>query len=453
MGKFEEYNLKTTERGRNAFLTGEKNKKLESNRGISGAFDLGFGEVKDILNERMQNTTYLERTKYYFEDAGVMEAKAERYRKLADDGTDITEYARQYGNHSARKRKRSANAAADAFDRAASLEIEYKQQKADMNSLEKFLKKKEIMNERLTGMKKAAEVKSTSKENESYRILKAQISCLTILKDEADHLVEQENNDEIIDQLNVEIFNLEKDLFVAQNQMEKLIPSPVRQWEDSICTKSAIKEVIKAEKLNKPDINEESARMLLKLRTIYSDFVKPETKQVIEDLKKNKLYNSNNLDEGDISRFMSVGMRTVLKDKNGLPINKKELEKENHNKRWLKILSLGDVSEKNKTLLDQFKYFESLKLPTPRELKEWGPSYFFKNDPAKINDIINIGSALDNLKLKDEFARQYEKDHPEFALKITAAASLATYLSDSLNEDFYILRDGVQGYKMSKVCP
>lgn len=62
-----------------------------------------------------------DRTKYYFEDATVMQAKAQRYRNLADNGRDIEAHANRFGNRSARKRKKSAVAAADAFDHAAAL--------------------------------------------------------------------------------------------------------------------------------------------------------------------------------------------------------------------------------------------------------------------------------------------------------------------------------------------
>ena len=122
MGKFEEYNELDNDVQRKRFALRESTKKLDATSTISGPYDQTFVELRDHFNDRLQNSTYLERTKYYFESAGIMEAKAKRYRKLADDGRDITAYANQYGNHSARKRKKSANAAADAFDKAALLE-------------------------------------------------------------------------------------------------------------------------------------------------------------------------------------------------------------------------------------------------------------------------------------------------------------------------------------------
>ena len=75
MGQFEEYSQSKTEVRRGEFLTKQREKGLGSVRKISGDFDYTYEELRDGFDGRLQETSYFERSKYYFEDAGVMEAR------------------------------------------------------------------------------------------------------------------------------------------------------------------------------------------------------------------------------------------------------------------------------------------------------------------------------------------------------------------------------------------
>lgn len=66
--------------------------------------------IGDIYEERLKNTTFADREYYYFKDQKLLEAKAEKYRRMsADEGNVMSEYAGKYEYRSARKRKNYSN--------------------------------------------------------------------------------------------------------------------------------------------------------------------------------------------------------------------------------------------------------------------------------------------------------------------------------------------------------
>ena len=71
-----------------------------------------------------------------------------------------------------------------------------------------------------------------------------------------------------------------------------------------------------------------------------------------------------------------------MKDEHGQPINQTELEKDRHNKDWVRAIQTGDVELKNRVLMEQFRYVESLRVPSPREIRERGIEFYFEKDPA-----------------------------------------------------------------------
>lgn len=429
MAQFENYKNLATEEQKTEFLNQQRQKGL----GHIEEQGNGFGFLsKDLLEERFRErkraTSFADRTKYYFEDATVMQAKAQRYRNLADNGRDIEAYANRFGNRSARKRKKSAVAAADAFDHAAALEEQYRSQMQEQDSVTQFQQKKEIMEARLLGMKKAAEVKSTSQENETYRMLKAEISCLSILKEQGQELEKQEQNAQQKEQLRAEIKKVRKDLVKAQQKLSRVMPSPQKQWMNQVYSETKVKAQYEQWKQVNPDLTEEDTRVNMILQQFGMEVLKPEYTRALQALENNGMYQKEGkpykYEAGDNSRFCAFAIRAVMMDEHGQPINKTELEKDRHNKEWLRALQTGDVELKNRVLLDQFHYVENLRIPSPREIRERGIEFYFEKDPALFFDCMRLGGMFDNLKGIDSVARQYEQDHPLFSAKLTAIGTL-----------------------------
>lgn len=409
----------------------------------------GFGFLsKEMLNEEFQNrkktTEFKDRTKYYFEDEDMMKAKAERYRRLVDDGTDIETHAARFSNHSAGKRKKAATAAANAFDQAAQLEKSYREQMIKPDSLGEFQQKKAIMEARLLGMKKAAEVKSTSKENETYRVLKAEISCLSILKEQAQVLSEEESNEDLKKELLKEIRKVNKDLAAAQKKMAKIHPTPQKQWMDQLYSREKLSAQLDKWKENSPDVTVEDLRFDLVLLNFYKEPQKDEFTEALQAVEKQENPVFKNLEndspyiyeKGKESRELAFGIRAVLKDEEGNPINKEELKKQEQNNDWLKAIKEGDVELKNKVIMNQINYIRNMRIPSPRELQERGVEFYFEKDPALFYDMMTLPGVFDNLTQVDAFALEYKNNHPDFMKKMDAMGQLSGYFMAYLKRHY-----------------
>ena len=355
MAQLKDYAERNTEIQKEDFLQQQREKGLGHIEEKGGGFGfLSKNMLMEKFRDRKKTTDFVTRTKYYFEDATVMQAKAQRYRNLADNDGDIAAHAARYSNHSAGKRKKAANAAADAFDHAAALEEQYRADMQSQDSMTQFRRKKEIMEARLLGMKKAAEVKSTSKENETYRILKAEISCLAILKEQAQELTKQEQDEEAKAQLLAEVRKVGKDLAAAEKKMASVMPSPQKQWMNQVYSETKVKAQYEQWKQVNPDLTEEDTRINMILQQFGTEILKPEYTRALQALEKNGMYDKPGqpykYEDGDNSRFFTFAIRAVMKDEHGQPINKTELEKDRHNKDWVRAIQTGDVELKNRLL-------------------------------------------------------------------------------------------------------
>lgn len=415
MAQYEEY-----KKNRETYLQETRQKGLSTGEQIGGDAELTAKELQARFREREKVGLMSDRAKYFFEDAGVLEAKAARYRNLATQGTDIEQYAATYSYHSAGKRKRSAGKAASAFDRAAELEKKYAGDK-NQDLLTQLSHKEEVMRARLLAMEKVAEVKSRSMENEIYRKQRAKLSCLSALREQAKVLLKKEWNEQRKEALKAKLSSIEGELSDAEREMEKMAPSVDKQWTRAMGGEDQIKANCKALKENHPDATEEDAEALLRMQ---------------------KLAGS----------MCSFPLRVVLRDAQGLPLNQSEQKKEEHNRKWQHAISTGNTEEKQQVLTESFRYFEALEIPSPRQIRERGILYFLRNRPAAFYEIIATGRTFRTLADSDPFVKAYEDSHPEFAAKLQAAAMLGNLTDDLLLHDHMVTKkegeaDGSYGLK------
>lgn len=435
MSKFAEYQKKD----RDVFLEEEKTKVLKKEDQPGGDFDYTAEELKQHILERQNEGDIKARTKYYFEEDELMTAKATRYRNLATREVDLIDYSSKYNNHSASKRRKSARRAADSFDKAARLQKRYEEDKSD--SVNQLKHKEEIIRARLEGMLNAAEVKSRSKENESYRKLKAKVSCLTILKEQADSLYQNERKADLKQKLGKEIERIDKELQKAQGDATKLIPPVVKQWEKAIGIPDKVAANCKIYKRKNPEMDMESAEILMRMKAISKETTQPGCMKALSNLETNGMYQGVQPKSLDLTRFLQVGFIPVLRDKNGLPLNAAEQKKADHNQGWIDALSEGNVEKKNKILLETFKNFERIHIPSAREIREKGIIYFLKNNPSDFYMIEAMSLSYDNLKKYDPFAQQYLQEHPEFQKKVTLAAIFSGCAKSIFEHDHLIVQE------------
>ncbi len=434
MSKFAEYQKKD----RNVFLQEESKKLLRKEDQLGGDFDYTAEELKEHFLERQNEGDIKARTKYYFEEDELMTAKAARYRNLATREVDLIDYSRQYSNHSASKRRKSARKAADSFDKAARLQRRYAEDKAD--SVNQLKHKEEIIRARLEGMQNAAEVKSKSKENESFRKLKAKVSCLTILKEQADSLYENERKEDLKQKLGKEIQRIGKELQKAQDDITKLIPPVTKQWEKANGIPDKVAANCKIYRRKNPEMDMASAEVLMRMKAISKETTQPGSLKALSDLESNGMYPGYKYKDGDLTRFLQVGFIPVLRDENGLPLNAAEQKKADHNKGWIDALSSGDVEKKNKLLLETFKNFERMHIQSERGLREKGILYYFKNNPSDFYTIQTMSLSYDRLKGLDPFAQQYVEEHPEFQKKVDLATFFSGYAKTVFERDHFIVQ-------------
>ena len=129
--------------------------------------DTVFGYEEKTRQLQENNTTFQERTDYYFKDPKYLEAKKDRYISLASDKDgEVKAYSKRYKNRSARKRKNRAADAAKCFAKAADLEKSLAGiDEDDLQAEDLYKAREEIMMARLEGMINAAKVKATSEKD------------------------------------------------------------------------------------------------------------------------------------------------------------------------------------------------------------------------------------------------------------------------------------------------
>ena len=447
MSKFAEYK----EKGKDAFIEAENTKQLEKEVDdglkVGGDFDYSGQELQEHLLERKNEGDVKERTKYYFEEQGIMTAKATRYRTLATQGDAITRYSRRYTNHSASKRKKSARKAAAAFENVARLEQQYASEDAD--SVTALKHKEEIIRARLEGMKKAAEVKSRSKKNEAYRKLKAQVSCLTILKEQADNLWLNEKNTELKKQLKVEITRIDKELQKANDDITKMVPSAVSQWEKEIGIPDKVSSNLKIYRRLNPECDEESAETIMRMKNLSLELQSYCKQEILDRIKATGVFPNFRGNQGDYSRFLQFNLLPVLRDKNGRPINAAEQKKAEHNQKWIDAVTNKDnktdkaeIKEKvNSVMAESIEYFQSLHIPSPREFRERGARYYHKKDPCMFYTIQRLTLTWDNLRADYQDAQDYEDTHPEFKKKLDAATTIGAMFFEELRNRYQLAQD------------
>ncbi len=195
MGQFEEYvNLQRDKKKLDPFYQSMKNKDLDETMYFHANLE-GRNEFETKMTHRLTETTFEERTRYYFDDVKLMQNKMLRYYELSgksgnpeeDTSHKIDAFSGKYDNQKASKRKDAAWDAAVCFDKVVEMQENLKKAMV-LTPWQMFEKREAIMRERMKGMLYAAKVKSKSETHEKYLKNKAQISCLTIISDQLENL-------------------------------------------------------------------------------------------------------------------------------------------------------------------------------------------------------------------------------------------------------------------------
>lgn len=375
-------------------------------------FEVGMDsdELIDYYADRLENTTFRERTSYYFENAGLMANKSLRYKSLSKGELNVEEFAARHKNHSADKRKKSAGKAAEAFGKASLLADKYRK-KAVKNHYELYTRRDEIMRLRMEGMVQAAETKSTSDENEIYLKSKAKISCLMILYDQIRNLTKEaklKGDQKSVEKLEKKKRDLSKELKKVQKDMRENLPTTDDKWkeENGIREWKAIDMVEHYRRdANQPNIYENDVKTMWSYKTIRAHAVKYK---------------------------MDFPCNVVRLDKNGQPISLREAKKQDWNRRYRDAVEKNDEATKNRMDLEAIKRIENYELP-PIKSFETDMNTLFRRHPAEYYEMfISAPMFIADQMKKGGAVKEYIEANPVLKKKIDVMNTLAVYLRESL---------------------
>ena len=384
--------------------------------------------ITEQFQERIEQSEFEERTQYYFEDSRYMEAKAERYRALADDeNNEVAVFAEQHTYRSAKKRKKKAKEAAAAFKKAQKIEEKLNKDRekngdSGISPLQQYWNRNEIMRARMEGMIAAAKVKATNKNNEEYRIAKAKLSCLTLLLDQAKNL-QDEASQEKFQKIQK---NLEGEIAGATETLKKYSQDI---WKDRVgVNEPGILDKLKKEKKN-DELRIEEVEASLMLSSMGSDFTRPEYVEAAKHTKE--VFGTKPTARKD--EIVSM-IYYVKRDKNGKPLNKEELKKEKWNNEWLKACSdKTKEDDRRRMITESMSRVKDVPLPTVEEVKKNGVMYYIKRD-ARVYEVIQKSLRIDNVKTAMPFVIDFMNADRLVKAKLDYAVYLGMIFKDECSK-------------------
>ena len=410
----------------NALYDGQKKKSI-GNEGMGVA---SAAYVDDILRERMEQTSFAERTEYYFKDHNYLNAKVERYTSLgSDENKELNIYAKKYTNRNARKRKARAKDAAKSFRKAKNLELELRKREnrnggEPLPAIEIYLAHNDIMRARMEGMINAAKAKATDSQNEAYRIAKAKLSCLSNLYDQARNLQDKASRDDFTKIQE----GLLKEIADAQTALKKSKPKIDAEWKDSLgVNDQALINKIKKESEN-PYVKDEDVKLSLVLQSLSEEAQRHKYMEVYR--RSEEVFGVKNDPRPDVVAF---GLDYVKRDKNGNPINKEEMRKDQWNHKWVETLCDKNKGDERRRMIAQaFKRIKDIEMPTPSELRKNGAVYYLKKDMCKYYSLICLSLHIDNVRPLEPFAKEYFEADRVLKAKFDASVQFVTLLIEEL---------------------
>ena len=382
--------------------------------------------VLEQNEEKFTQSTFEQRTDYYFKNTAHIAGKVGRYRALGDrENPELVRYSEKYRNKSAKKRAKKANAAADCFERVRQLEERANQEGENKTPIERYRQREEIMRLRMEGMINAAKVKSTSSANEGYRIAKAKITCLSMLFDQAKNLNTERSKDFM------KIQNgLMKEIADAQADLKKYAtkdPNDTLKEASGYNDDAYIREEIR--KSEHPDMPKESMRLHLLLNQFSLEASRDEYHETRKKVNENKVFPSEITKRNDEILF---GCTYIKRDKNGMPINKEEIKKQKRNEEWLKLIADPEKAlERRRFLMEKFEELKKLPIPTPEELRKKGAVGFLREHPWEAWEIHRKSLLLDNMTSTDPVVAEYYKNDKVFKKTMDCAL----WYTNCLNEE------------------
>ena len=358
-------------------------------------------ELYDKIDTRINETsTFKDRSEYYFRDSEMTRAKAKRYKNISNSGDDIRNYSRVYKNHGTTKRKKYAKEAAASFEKAAAIEDTISNR---TKGFELYKLREKALRFRMEGRVKAAMLKSQSKSDETFRMLKARYSSLSILMDQLNHLKEGVTDQAELNSFETEKAKLELELTKVKDEFQKSAPTAQKKWEKA------------------QDLDRERNRKVRTVRAInLLNPIQPEPRECIT---------------------FSVRRDPISETVDGV-----EEKKAEWNEKYLNALEDGDIEEKNRMMEEAFLRIGRLNIPLPSEVSKKGVIAFYEKDPVTLSELIRFAKGIDQLKESDAFAASYMTNHPALEKK-AELAKIILEMYNAESQDTAVTREKKTSYE------
>ncbi len=405
----------------------------EKDRRLPGVDDAKYlmdaEQLRDYYEERNRDTednSFRIRTKYYFEDFNRADAKAHRYRALADNEEMVNDYAQRHGGRRAYKRKGDAGKAAKKFREMQRLMAnQMSQNQDDLTPLQKYYRREEVMRLRMEGMIAAAQLKSKP-GNMHHLVARAEYSCFMILKDQLTHLINEQQSRQDQRKLRRKLDTVNEKLDTLFKDLKKYTPSVQKQWQEN--------------QFN--NIQYETAHRQYQAQCSINVLVSKETSSTLFHLQKFHEQFGN----------VQWPARCVYKTKEGdAPINPAERKMQEWNNRVQEIRENGSQYAKRRVEEEGIRIFMNTELPSAQTLKTMGAKYL-EDHLRTYYEMTHI--ALDYYKREIEkgkgFLYSYAENNTDFKQKLAYVEAIRDYMTYRLKKDHGIRTDQEHGYAINK---
>ncbi len=427
MAQFENYLERKKQNQEMQYRWDQEEKELPKQK-----YEVGMDsyDLVDYYENRMEQTAFAERTKYYFEDAGLLASKSKRYFNISEGGANVEEFAAQHKNHSADKRKKSANKAATAFGKAAILADKYNKKKSK-DFYEVYTRREEIMRLRMEGMEQAAETKSTSKNNEIYLKSKAKISCLMILMDQLRNLSKMaklKGDTKSLQKLQKKGISIKKELHKVQSDMKENLPTTDEKWkmENGIYEQDALY-ILQGErnKIYAGELSEDGAKTQMNYKVIRTQ------------VKKHK---------------MEFPCGVARLDKKGQPISLVDAKKMEWNQRYQTAVEAEDQETVDKMKLEALKRVEAYTVPDPKTLHTYDMMRLFRRHPAEYYEMfLSMPTFISQEMKEDGVVKTAMNENPALKAKVALMKDLGVLLQQLMQHEHINLKTGNFGVESRAV--
>ncbi len=407
MAGYDEYLQKKADKKLCVINTQKEEKKVQEKQ--DEYMPATLKQFKDMYDPKLdEKISFEDRTKSYFDKADMMPDKEEKLGSIKEDSEDIYKNPEAFKNHEAEKKHGYDKEADRSFKQAEAFESDHKNNlkktgRAEKKDFSLYQHREKVMRQRMDGLVRLAHIKTKSPTDEKYKTLKAEYSCLRILKGQLNALSQFATDEKEIKKFDDARQKLEKELEEVEEKLKAVIPFAYRLWlENHGLIYRPPEEIPDPEKLYDA-INRDN------------EMPQEELSEITKGAKKEKIFGEDAPydDPEEMKEIISHPCFAVKKDAQGNPVDKTEMQKLLWNEKWFEAIKNGDEKLKNDMLKEAYDRFLKFDFPTEEEIKEKGLKHFFSQDPSGYFEVIRLANSYDKVAKVDKFSKDYVSGNPE----------------------------------------